>query len=192
MRVCLLAAAAVLLPAFGPAAVLARDVPTRQGTLEFSTGRYGIADPLFKTIYEPGGSIQGLGFTAALTPRVDFYLDLRLMVKTGLLSHSQEKTDFILLPISLGLRGALTVAFLRPFIGAGIDYFAFLESNPIGTITDRAMGGHVSGGFYLQFGERFPILPFFKVKQTFLKASAATGSINLGGFEWGGGLAIAF
>ena len=187
-----LVAAAVLILGFYPGSASAQRVPERQGTVEFSFGQYGIADPLFKTIYQPGGPIRGLGFTAALTPDVDFYFDLKFMVKNGLLSHSQEETDFVLLPVSLGLRGALTVAFLRPFIGAGFDYFAFLESNAIGTITDRAAGWHVLGGFYLQFGERFPILPFFRIKQTFVKATAGTGTINLGGFEWGGGLAIAF
>ncbi len=185
-------AAAVFVLGLGLGSALAQaDIP-RQGTVEFTYGQYGIADPLFKTVYRSGGSIQGLGFTAALAPHVDFYFDLKLMVNNGLLSHSQEETDFVLLPISLGLRGALTVAFVRPFIGAGFDYFAFLESNPIGTITDRATGWHLTGGFYLQFGERFPILPFFRVKQTFVKATAGTGTINLGGFEWGGGLAIAF
>ena len=169
-----------------------RSISRVRGPSSFSIGQYGIADPLFKTVYQSGGSIQGLGFTAALAPNIDFYIDLKLMVKNGLLSHSQEESDFVLLPISLGLRGALTVAFLRPFIGAGFDYFAFLESNPIGTITDRATGWHVLGGFYVQFGERFPILPFFRMKQTFVKTAAGTGMINLGGFEWGGGLAIAF
>lgn|GEM_PF-932083 len=185
-------AAAVLVLGHGLGSAFAQaDIP-RQGTIEFFSGQYGIADPLFKTVYQPGGSIQGLGFTAALAPYIDFYFDLKLMAKNGLLSHSQEESDFVLLPISLGFRGALSVAFFRPFIGAGFDYFAFLESNPIGTITDRATGWHVTGGFYLQFGERFPILPFFRMKQTFVKAAAGTGTINLGGFEWGGGLAIAF
>ncbi|MBN1938615.1 MAG: hypothetical protein JW843_03450 [Candidatus Aminicenantes bacterium] len=184
--------AAVLSLAFIPGPASARNDVSRQGTVEFSYGRYGIADPLFKTIYQPSGALQGLGFTAALMPHIDFYFDLKLMINNGLLSHSQEETDFVLLPISLGLRGALTFAFFRPFIGAGFDYFAFLESNPIGTVTDRAVGWHLSGGFYLQFGDRFPILPFFKIKQTFVKAEADTGTINLGGFEWGGGLAIAF
>lgn len=188
----LLIAAAVLFLGSGLGSAFAQaDIP-RQGTIEFFSGQYGIADPLFKTVYQPGGSIQGLGFTAALAPYIDFYFDLKLMVKNGLLSHSQEESDFVLLPISLGLRGTLTVAFFRPFIGAGFDYFAFLESNPIGTITDRATGWHLTGGFYLQIGKRFPILPFFRMKQTFVKIAAGTGTINLGGFEWGGGVAIAF
>jgi len=186
----LLAVLAVL--GFVPPGVEAQDAPRRQGTVEFFYGGYSVADPLFDTVYQPGGAIQGLGFTAALLPHVDFYFDLKAMAKNGLLSHSQEKTTFVLIPLSLGIRGSFAVAFLRPFAGAGFDYYAFVETNPIGTVVDKATGWHLVGGVYVQIGKRFPILPFFRIKQAFVKSAAGNGTINLGGFEWGGGLAIAF
>ena len=186
------ALAVVLALAFGAGPAAAGTDSPWQGTLEFSTGRYDIAEPLFKTIYQPGSSIQGLGFTANLIPHLDFYLDVKMMSKNGLLSHSQEKTSFVLLPISLGIRGSYPVAFVKPFVGLGLDYYIYFENNPIGTVVNYAKGWHAAGGIYLQFGKSIPILPFAKIKRTMVEASAGERTIDLGGWEYGVGLAIAF
>lgn len=186
------ALAIILAVAFGAGPAVAETAPPWQGTVEFSLGRYNIAEPLFDTIYQPGGSIKGLGLSANLIPHLDFYLDVKMMSKNGLLSHTQEKTSFVLLPISLGLRGSYPLAFVKPFAGLGIDYFIYFENNPIGTVVNYAKGWHVAGGIYLEFGKNIPILPFAKIKYTMVKASAGERTIDLGGWEYGAGLAIAF
>lgn len=163
-----------------------------QGTVEFYLGNYRIAEPIFKTVYQPGGSIQGLGLTANLFANFDFYFEVKGMVKTGSLSYSQEKTDFVLIPISLGLRAAFPVAFVVPFAGAGLDYFVYYEKNPIGTTLNYAKGWHLQGGVYLRFGKSFPILPFVKAKWSLVKAVLGTRTVDLGGIEYGAGLAVAF
>jgi hypothetical protein len=186
----LVALLAVIALAAGTGPAFGQTVPDRQGTVEFSFGSYNVADPLFDTIYQPGGSIGGLGFTAGLLPHIDFYFDLKVMVKNGLLSHSQDTTTFVMIPISMGVRYAYPVSFIIPFAGAGFDYYAYVEDNPIGTVLDNAAGLHFLAGFYLRFGERFPILPFARLKYALVKAGPS--KIDLGGWEFGGGLAIAF
>ena len=84
----------------GVSPVAAADGAAWQGTVEFSLGRYNIADPLFETIYQPGGSITGLGLTANLIPHLGFSLDVKVLSKNGSLSHSKEKTSFVLIPVS--------------------------------------------------------------------------------------------
>lgn len=59
------APAVILALALGAGPALAETAPW-QGTVEFSLGRYNIAEPLFETIYQPGGSIKGLGLSASL------------------------------------------------------------------------------------------------------------------------------
>lgn len=188
-----LSAVFILSLAAGGGLLFSQETATRQGTVEFSFGGRSVADPLFDAIYQPGGPIGGLGFTANLVSFVDFYFDLKVMVKSGLLSHSQDKTTFVLMPISLGIRASYPVSFLIPYAGAGFDYYAYLETNPIGTVLDNAKGGHLLAGFYLRLGKAFPILPFFRVKYALVKTgSGGAAAINLGGWEYGGGLAIAF
>jgi len=183
--------AVMLLLALGAGSAFAEFVPW-QGTIGFSLGSYRIADPLFDAVYQPGGSIKGLGLSANIIPHLDFYLDLKMMSKSGELSHSQAKTTFVLLPISLGLRGSLLFAFIRPFAGFGLDYFLFFENNPIGTVANHAKGWHVEAGVYLEFGKNIPILPFAKIRRATVKAAVDDRTIDLGGWEYGAGLAIAF
>jgi hypothetical protein len=183
---------AVFAMALSGSSAFARTDIRPQGTVEFYLGNYRIAEPIFKTVYQPGGSIQGLGLTANLFANFDFYFEVKGMAKTGSLSYSQEKTDFVLIPISLGLRAAFPVAFVVPFAGAGLDYFVYYEKNPIGTTLNYAKGWHLQGGVYLRFGKSFPILPFVKAKWSLVKAALGTRTIDLGGIEYGAGLAVAF
>ncbi|MHB8054582.1 MAG: hypothetical protein ACYDH3_04985 [Candidatus Aminicenantales bacterium] len=186
-------AAAVLLAfVFGSAAAFAGTGDERQGTIEFSYGRYNMADPLFKTVYQPGGAIQDLGLTAHLISYLDFYLDVKLMSKKGELSYSKEKTTLALLPISMGVRGSYPVAFVEPFAGLGLDTYIFYENNAIGTTVNHATGWHVQGGFYIRFGKSIPLLPFAKIKYTMVKSTINGLTVDLGGLEYGAGLAIAF
>jgi len=186
------ALAAAFAAVLGGGLALAQTDARPQGTVEFYLGDYRIAEPIFKTVYQPGGSIQGLGLTAHLFANFDFTFEIKGMVKSGSLSYSQEKTDFVLIPISLGIRAAFPVAFVIPFAGAGLDYFVYYEKNPIGTTLNYAKGWHLQGGAYLRIGKSFPILPFVKVKWSLVKASLGTRTIDLGGIEYGAGLAIAF
>lgn len=186
-------AASVLLAfILGSGTVPAGAAEDRQGTIEFSYGRYNMADPLFKTVYQQGAAMGGLGLTARLVSFVDFYLDARYMRKEGQLSYSKEKTSLVLIPISLGLRGCWPVSFIEPFIGLGLDTYIFYETNPIGTTVDHAAGWHVGGGFYVRLGKSVPILPFARIKYAMVKSSIKDKTVDLGGLEFGAGLAVAF
>ena len=185
-----LLAALILIPSGN---LLRAQTPVpRQGTVELYLGQYHIADPMFETIYHPGGSVQGIVLTANLVPNLDFYLEIKGMVKSGLLSYSKEKSDFVLFPISLGIRGSVSVSFFSPFAGAGLDTYVYYEKNPIGTTLNYARGWHVQAGFHIRLGKNVPILPMARIRYTHVKASSDGRTINLGGFEFGAGLAFTF
>jgi hypothetical protein len=82
------ALAAALATVLGGGLALAQTDSRPQGTVEFYLGDYRIAEPLFKTVYQPGGSIQGLGLTANLFANFDFTFEIKGMAKSGSLSYS--------------------------------------------------------------------------------------------------------
>ena len=164
----------------------------RQGTVEVFLGNYNMREPLFKTVYQQGGSLQGLILSSALVFNVDFYLELKALYKTGQLTYSKEKTTLLLVPVSLGLRYVLPLGFLQPYAGGGLDFFLFYESNPIGSLFNYVQGYHFLGGFYLRFAKSFPILLNFRIKTTQALAEVNNRKVELGGLEYGGGLVLAF
>jgi hypothetical protein len=164
----------------------------RQGTVEFAYGRYDIADPRFDSIYQSGGAALGFALTGGLFANFDVSLEIKTLSRTGTLTYTQEKTSFRLVPISLGLRYVYPGKILQPFAGGGLDYSVYYEKNPIGTTIDAARGTHVQGGAYLQFSPRLPILLVAKVKYVWSKAEEDGRKVDLGGLEYGFGLALAF
>ena len=170
----------------------ATEAAERQGTIELFLGNYTIQEPLFKTVYEPGGSLQGLILSSMLFFNIDFYLELKTLYKTGQLTYSKEKTTLLLVPVSLGLRYGLPLSFLQPYAGGGLDFYLFYESNPIGSLFNYVQGYHFLAGVYLRFAKSFPILLNFRIKNTWAQAEVNNRKVELGGLEYGGSLVIAF
>jgi len=163
-----------------------------QGTFEFYYGKYDIKDARFTDVYKTGGSIQGIGLSSALAYGFDFYSEIKAFYKTGALTYTQEKTTFLLLPLSFGLRYVLPAGILRPYAGGGMDFYFYYENNPIATTLNVATGYHLTGGLYLLFGKNSPIRLNGKVTYTRVKATEEGVSIQLGGLEYGAGIAIVF
>jgi hypothetical protein len=168
------------------------EAAERQGTVELFLGNYTIQEPLFKTVYEPGGALQGLILSSILFFNFDFYLELKALYKTGQLTYSKEKTTMLLVPVSLGLRYGLPLGFLQPYAGGGLDFYLFYESNPIGSLFNYVRGGHFLVGVYLKFAKNFPILLNFRLKNTWAQTEVNDRKVELGGLEYGGSLVIAF
>ncbi|MBN2199452.1 MAG: hypothetical protein JW747_06325 [Candidatus Aminicenantes bacterium] len=164
----------------------------RQGTLEFYTGRYSITEPLFKTVYQEGGAIQGLVLSSSLIFNVDFYLELKAVYKKGELTYSKEPTTLVLAPVSLGLRYVLPLGIVQPYAGAGVDFLLFFENNPIGSYFNYVRGYHGQGGVYIRFAKGFPVLLNFKAKFTKATFQINDRAIELGGPEYGASLVLAF
>jgi hypothetical protein len=163
----------------------------KQGTIEFMMGRYSVSEPRFTAVYKEGGAVNGLVLSAMLIRDFNFYLEIKYFKKTGLLTYTQEKSDFYLLPISLGVRYILPLGIFQPYAGAGGDFYIYYEKNPIGNVLNHTSGLHALAGVYVQFGK----LPFFlnlKLKYTHARAEEQGKTLQLGGWEYGAGLAFSF
>jgi len=171
----------------------APESPARkQGTFEFYIGRYSIPDARFKKVYEPGGGIRGLFLSSALPLGLDLYAEIKEFHKTGKLTYTQEETNFLLVPLSLGIRYVLPGGILMPYAGGGADFYFYYESNAIAKTMNIVSGVHLLTGIYIQIGRNSPLRLNGRIKFTRLKAREGEIEVELGGFEFGAGLAIAF
>lgn len=155
----------------------------KQGTVEILRGQYNLDDARFKAVYSENGPIYGLSLSANLLAPLNFYLDIKYFQREGALTYTKEKTRFLLLPLSLGLRAVVPIGVLNPFIGAGGDFYTYYEDNPIGTVFNFTNGYHFIAGFYIQAG---PLPLFFSARLKYTRAQAEEEKnrrIQLGGFE---------
>jgi hypothetical protein len=164
----------------------------RQGSVEFTLGSYSMNEPRFEAAYPSGGLMGGLTLSSAVASNVNFYLDIKYYSRQGTLTFSKEKTTFYMVPIDLGVRYIYPLGLFNPYLGAGLDFYFYYEDNPIGTVLNYTNGYHITGGTYLRFAKRVPVMVNFRLKYTWAKAEENTIPIQLGGFEYCAGLAFAF
>ena len=164
----------------------------KQGTLEFVYGRFTPNDARFKAVYQKGGAIQGLILSSYLVSNFNFYLELKGFSRTGELTFSKEKTRFILVPLTFGVRYILPTEYLLPYVGAGTDFYFYYEDNPIGTALNYAHGYHIQGGTYVRASRSFPLRLNVKLKYTKARTEVNSHQLELGGLEFGIGLAFVF
>lgn len=164
----------------------------RQGTIEVWTGRYTVDEPRFQAVYPKTGPVNGMNLSANLVSFMNFYLEIKYFHRQGSLTYTKEKTDFHLLPVSLGLRAIFPIGILHPYFGLGADFYAYYENNPIGTVFNFTNGTHALAGLYLQAG-KLPLFLNLRIKYTRAQAEEEKGrKVQLGGLETGVGLAISF
>jgi len=164
----------------------------KQGMFEFSYGKYKIADERFDEVYKKGGSIEGIILSSSLAFGFDFYAEIKAFYKTGTLTFTQERTTLLLIPLSLGVRYVLPGNYVLPYAGGGADFYFYYENNPIATTMNIAKGYHLLAGIYFQFGQNSPLRLSGRVKYTRVKTTEDGIAIELGGFEYGAGIAISF
>jgi hypothetical protein len=177
---------------FNALSLAAQERPIRQGSLEVIVGSYDMKEPRFDAVYPSGGVMAGLGVSVALISNLNVYLEAKYWMREGQLTFTKEKTDFRLVPVSLGARYILPLGIANPYLGAGGDIYFYHEDNPIGTTLNHTGGYHVMGGTYLRFSKSFPLMLDLKLKYTWAKASESDLKIQLGGLEYAVGLALAF
>lgn len=168
------------------------DRTIQQGSVEITLGSYIMNEPRFEAAYPSGGPIGGLTLSSALASNINVYLDIKYYSRRGALTFSREKTVFTMVPIDVGIRYIYPLGFIHPYLGGGLDFYLYYEDNPIGTVLNSTNGYHVSAGAYLRFSRSFPMMVNFRLKYTSAKTQQDSIETQLGGFEYGLGLAFVF
>ena len=169
-----------------------QEKPIRQGSVEFIFGSYNMNEPRFDAVYPGGGMMAGLGLSSAIASNVNFYLEIKSYIRKGTLSFTKEKTEFTLVPISLGVRYIFPFGIVNPYAGAGADFYFYYEDNPIGTVLNYTNGYHFLAGTYLRFLKNVPVLINLKLKYTTARAEEDGVKIQLGGLEYTASLVFTF
>lgn len=149
-------------------------------------------EPRFDAVYETGGLMTGLSLSSAIVSHVNFYLDIKYYYREGELTFSREKTTLYIVPVTLGVRYIYPFGLFNPYLGAGLDFYFFYEENPIGTVLNHTNGIHIMGGTYIRPSRSVPVLINIRLKYASAEAEQDGIPIQLGGFEYGVGLAYSF
>jgi len=163
-----------------------------QGTIEFFIGNYNMDEPRFEAVYQKGAMIKGIAFSASIIRYTNIYFEVKYFKKDGELTYTKEKTTLQLVPVSLGIRLIKKLGPFFPYFGGGGDLYFYHEHNPIGTVLNYAKGYHFQGGVYFQLIKKIPILLGTKLKYTRVKAQENDITVQLGGFEYMGGIILIF
>jgi hypothetical protein len=166
-----------------------RTIP--QGSVEFTLGSYSMNEPRFEAVYPSGGLISGLTLSSAVASNVNLYLDIKYYSRQGVTTFTKEETTFYMVPLSLGARYIYPLGLFNPYLGAGLDFYFYYEES-FETELSSTNGFHITGGTYLRFLENVPLLVNVRLKYTWAKAGDEDVPVQLGGFEFGAGLAFTF
>lgn len=148
------------------------------------------SDDYFKSIYGKAptyGAKIGLDIWKGL----GLWVDAEFYSKTGKTTMTAETTKLQLVPISAGLRFLFMHAKnFSPYLGGGVGYFQYKETNPIGTVSKGDVGFVVQAGVMLKLGR--VVFVDFQGSYSSCKVSPAGVEAELGGIKAGLGLGVAF
>lgn len=143
------------------------------------------SDADFKSIYGRGWKYGG-EITFNLTKGLGLWLDGGYYAKTGGLSYSKEETKLTLIPIGAGLRYRFLTGTFEPYVGAGVRYNIYQESNVIGDVSGGGIGFVGKAGLVL-----YPVKGFgidVHVAYSSCKMKPADYEFDVGGIELGAGI----
>lgn len=164
--------------------------------LEFDYGQYELQNSRYQKIYGNGSSVLGLGFYQRIFARrhhnLGVFVGVKLFVKDGQSTVSHEKTKFLMYPGFMDIRYLFRIKSFIPWVAWGVDYYNYEERSEIMNTKGNAFGYHVQGGLFIEIpGARFIKLKGF-AKFTHVKTRERNIDVNLGGIEYGIGIALGF
>ena len=172
--------------------IIIRPLSAQRTTIEVSFGKYNIRDIRFERVYKESGPILGIAVSVSPVSNFDIWLGVKGFYKSGQLTFTKEETELILVPISAGIKYYRQVGLFKPYLGGGIDYYLYYEQTPIGDTFDYTTGLHFQVGSYFHVIKSLPFWLNLNIKYTKAETEENNNKIDLGGLEYGIGLAIIF
>jgi len=161
----------------------------KSGIFELKGGYFYPTESAFKDIYGGGGQF-GAELILPIWNKLDIWLAGNFFQKKGELTFTKEETKLQIIPAGAGLRYRLTSGVADLYFGAGVNYYFFKETNPIGTASKGGVGyiGKLGVCFHVLKGVVFDL--FFDY--SYCRIKPADFTINIGGIAAGAGLGFAF
>ena len=158
-------------------------------TIQARGSYFNPTDQVFRDIYG-NGMIWGAELGFRLTERIGVWAGADYFSKVGKLIFTEEETKVRIAPLTAGAKYYLTLGRLMPYVGAGLGYFQYKETNSIKTVEKGAIGFVVRAGLVFKLGAPF----FMDIQGTWSTCSVRPLEVqaNLGGFSAGVGLGLEF
>lgn len=147
------------------------------------------SEEAFRDIYG-GGMMFGGEVSIGVWRRLDVWFGGSYFSETGELTFTKEGTKLEIFPIGGGLKYKLSTGIFDLYAGAGLNYYQYKESNPLGDVSKGGLGYIGKIGSYVKVTGGFLIDLY--VNYSYCKIKPADFKINIGGIDAGVGIGFSF
>ena len=147
------------------------------------------SEETFRDIYG-GGVMYGGEISIGVWRGLDVWFGGSYFSKTGELTFTKEETKLKLYPLGGGVLYRLSEGVLSFYIGVGLNYYQYRESNPLGDVSKGGLGYIGKIGSYVKVTGGLLIDLYVNYSYCMLKP--ADFKINIGGIETGVGIGYEF
>ncbi len=165
--------------------------------LGVSGGYYSVSDSDFKDIYSSGSGIYGFLAGMNIWKGIQVFGSYKFFSVDGKTTYTKEDLKFSMNPLTLALRYNFGKEGwkLKPYAGAGIDFYSYKEdivneSEFMKDTSDSVTGYHVQLGGSVELIKNLCLDLNFKY--TIADAKPYEKTVKLGGTEFGIGLLFVF
>jgi len=147
------------------------------------------SEKAFRDIYG-GGMMYGGEVSIGVWRSIEVWFGGSYFSKKGKLTFTKEETKLEIYPIGGGLKYKLSTGIFDLYAGAGLNYYQYKESNPLGDVSKGGLGYIGKIGSYVKVTGGFLIDLY--VNYSHCKIKPADFKINIGGIEAGVGIGYSF
>lgn len=147
------------------------------------------SEEAFRDIYG-GGMMYGGEISIGVWKGLDVWLGGSYFSKKGELTFTKEETKLEIYPLGGGLKYRLTTGVFNLYAGAGLNYYQYKESNPLGDVSKGGLGYIGKIGSYVKVTGG--LLVDLYVNYSYCKIKPEDFEINIGGIEAGVGIGYSF
>ena len=147
------------------------------------------SEEAFREIYGEG-MMYGGEVSVGIWKSLEVWFGGSYFSKTGELTFTKEETKVEIYPLGGGIKYRLSKGVLSFYVGAGLNYYQYKESNPLGDVSKGGLGYIGKIGSYVNITGGFLIDLY--VNYSYCKIKPADFEINIGGIEAGVGMGYRF
>ena len=176
---------------FGALSLLLLPLPAFSNEVLFKLkgGYFYPSDKDFRHIY--GGGLKfGLEISTEVASNLELWIEAGYFAKNGKLSFTKETTRLQIVPVGGGMRYVWPVRRLAFYMGAGVLYHRFREVSSLGTVDWGRPGLVVETGSSIRLTRR--LIGDVFIRYSYCRMKPADFSFNIGGYDFGVGLAYEY
>jgi opacity protein-like surface antigen len=147
------------------------------------------SEEAFRDIYG-GGMMYGGEVSIGVWKGLEVWFGGSYFSKKGELTFTKEETKLEICPLGGGLKYKLKIGVFNLYAGAGLNYYQYKESNPLGDVSKGGLGCIGKIGSYVKVTE--DLLIDLYINYSYCKLKPADFEINIGGIEAGVGIGYSF